>query len=542
MINSIYSETPTRLPQLTRFLPVPLPNTISTEDGLIRRPRAPTLLFQDKKSFGLGTFVGEDEINSRIQDAVSKVRNDLERDIAERLAEAQSAAKEAITKEWTATVDAMDYNHRNELEEAKEEHQIAVNDLKEKHHLKLKRAEARHGRQVTDLRDELQNLKSTVDSDKTTLQELTASKLGLAGRLASCEHELGVALNHIQTMEAQIRQEKQQGALVLRHPPGLAGYNAGGVEWQAAMTWGELQAKRDLAAVEEQLEICQGQFQIYFYKTGELLAAMAADPGKTAHVDGLLLLQEELCNELRQQSIKYLDAWDQEKRERRLEQATFSDAIDLAAMASREVNNHTRYLEISRDGLLKQIEELLQQCKRGITLNEFDRAFADHHEVVKKDNKELGIKVHSLEIKLEEMHGELNRLRAIDRQAEAAVPDHSNELRQLQEEIVRLTKDNETLQIELDIARQDQEKREPETWREVREKILREKDDEIAALRLQIDLDGGQDAASADGLLATENQESADASGPAEEEEVPGVKNNSIWNYKRENGRIFRDV
>ena len=533
--------------RIAQFLPIrpSAPNHVG--DEVIKRPRVPLLFLRDKKSQDLGSSIQEDEINARIKDAVSDVRNGLEKDFAQRMAEAESAAKEATTNEWTATVEAIEYNQHNELEEAREKHQIAVNDLKDKHQLKLKRAVARHDTQMNDLRDELHNLKSTVDSDKATMQELTATKLDLAGKLASCEYELGIARNQIQTIGAQSRQETQQGAAVLRQPQGLAGYNAGGVGRQAAMTWGEMQAREELAGMQEQFRICQEQFQFYYNKTGELWAAMAEAPGKTALIDGLLEKKKELCDALRQKSIEYSNALEEEKRERRLENANFSDAVDLAAKASHEVKNQMRYLEMSRDGLLKQIEELLQRCKRGITLNEFDKAFANHHEVVKKDNKELSIKVHSLEIKIEEMHRESNRLRMIDRQAEAAVPDKTNEILQLKGEIVRLTNDNETLRMETNIARQDQEKREPETWREVREKVLREKDDEIAALRLQLELDGGEGKASVDSPVDVSRVAEEEVSSPvdvsvADEEEVSESNKDTIWTYKRKGGMIFRDV
>ncbi|KAL6713125.1 hypothetical protein ACLMJK_009246 [Lecanora helva] len=379
----------------------------------------------------------EAEIQARIQGAVEDAKAALGRKFASRMAEAKRTVKT-----WQDASDAMEHNHRADLNNVKEKYEVRIEDL-ERQHSALREAKRKNEKDMRQLRKEVRALQSENRSHEDAYKVLYENTQNLTAKLAVSEDNYTQALKQIQH---------------------LRGHS------DSSMTAGEWQARYELAEVQRDYEACYQQGRYYLAKTRELQDILSEDPQRAMLVGDIVAEKEEAVAKQRAIALEYRDALRKEQNERAADQAGFDDAIEVAAAGSRQATIDMRGLDMSRDEAWAQVQELLQRYAKGMTRSEYDSAMDEHYKQLNKAKRELTIKVRGLDLKAKERHTELNKIRRQMRLQEVAKTasnkDYEDEISRLELESKMQENTIGALQFELEIARSDEDNREPGTSEE----------------------------------------------------------------------------
>lgn len=426
------------------------------------RPLEPRNLVDGK------VFIDELELTLRVQQAIKET-------------------KEATDREWQSASAAAEQRHENELEDLREEHQAVIDDLQETHQDQMKKVRKSHGEKMRNIRGELGRAKLETKSVEEALDNTSIERDALRNELrdkdAQLERAVAVAQDLQGNHDFQIRQHPVAIAEVdrsqsteIRSATGPA--TATSARWKQQIT--ELNAT--INQLRDDLSQCQEARNCYIEKFERYYQALTS----TAEKKSLQDMKEEL-DERTSQLQECQAAREEELRAHKVDREMFFNQVAIMGASVRRCEQDNKAMELSRKAALDANEENVRLMRRAVTDNEMDAAVWEQYRILQRDHDELRQNARGHEYKMRGKDEEINALKAQILMNELQGPRHQKRIQQLEAEIQQLKFDYETAVQERDVAIHDQDKREPELWKSIRNRSLKEKDEKIAHLERELE-------------------------------------------------------
>lgn len=429
------------------------------------------------------------------QKEVSGFETHEEIEFAVRIRQAVEATKEATDREWESADAATELRHKNEIEELREEHEDEnlnfrgeifnlneeIFDLKEKYQKDLKKVRKKNGEKMKEARGVFARAISEKNNIEKTLSNITTERDILRDELRAKDKQLDEAFGAAKALQANIIAQTPKGQAE-REISSLTGPVPEGRDPSNVLP-AELHATT--ARLQNDLAECQKVRDFYIAKTERYRDIIVEGPGRADLADYEENREEEL-SVLRKQVQDYKSKLEDERRARTADSEAAWNQLMVIHDSMRRKDLELRAMEASRLAALAANESNIRMMRRPLSDNEIDTAFWEHLRIIEKDFQELQYNVRGHELEKMAKEEELNGFKAKILELELKGPEDNERIRGLEEEIRQANFDYGTAVIERDIARQDQDNREPEVWRLIRDKPLRERDEKIARLEAQL--------------------------------------------------------
>lgn len=420
--------------------------------------------------------------------ACGKQRHD-EFECALRIEQAIEETTEATNREWESANAAAELRHDCEIEELKEDQQATIIDLQEKHQEDLKKVRKKHGDKMKNLRGEVARARLEKNAVEETLKTMSSERDVLRDEVRAKDEQLERAVAAAQALQAnnnniynrQQDAQKEYSAVMwtqLSHNGPLAGL-ALALNNQLEQQATHFDAVA--AQLQEDLTQCQQTRDWYMEKSERYHTALVRTVAKRPRVK-LEEDREEQLVELRLRLRGCEAALDDEQRVRKSESEMFSNQMMSMRECIRRGELDAQAMQLSRKAALAANEANIRMMRRPMSENEVDTAYWEQYRIIQKDYQELQQNADGHEHQKVEKEEEINVLKA----KILGFGKDPKRIYELEEKVRRLEFDYDTALHERDIAVQDQEKREPEVWKSIRDKQLREKDEKIVLLEAQL--------------------------------------------------------
>lgn len=414
-----------------------------------------------------------------------------EAEYALRVEQAIEETKEATNREWESANAATELRHESEIEDLKEDQEAAIVDLQEKHQEDRKRVRRNHGDKMKNLRGEVARARSETTAVEETLVNIKIERKALRDELRAKNDQLERAVMATQTLQANNNIRNYQQTVRVGHIAEMRTHpikNAQLAELVLGLNKQLEQQAAHFNAVTAQLQDdltqCQQTRDWYMEKSERYHSALVQNVAETP----LLKLEgrEEELIQLRSRLCECEAALDDEQRTRAAEGEMFSNQVMSMREGIRRYELDAKAMQLSRNAALAANEAKTRMMGRPMSDNEVDAAFWEQYRIIQKDYQELRQNADGHEQQKAEKEEEINLLKAKVLELGMQGPKDQERIHELVWEVRRLKFDYDTALHELDIAVQDQEKREPELWKSIRDQQLREKDEKIACLEAQL--------------------------------------------------------
>lgn len=409
-----------------------------------------------------------------------------------RIEQAIEETREATNREWESANAAAELRHDCEIEELKEDQQATIIDLQEKHQEDLKKVRKKHGDKMKNLRGEVARARSENTAMGETLKNMSTEGDVLRDELRAKDEQLERAIAAAQAIQANNNIYNRQWDVQSDYSADRwtqLNYN-GPLTGLTLALYHQLEQQATqfdavAAQLRDDLTQCQQTRDWYMEKSEKYHTALVRIFAEKPLVQLEQGREEELV-ELRFRLSECEASLDDEQRVRKAEVEMFSNQVMSMREGIRRHELDAQAMQLSRKAALAANQANIRMMRRPMSDNEIDTAFWEQYRIVQKDYQELRQNADGHEQQKVEKEEEINMLKAKILEVEMQGPKDQKRVYELEEDVRRLEFDYETALHERDIAIQDQEKREPELWKSIRDKQLLEKDEKIARLEAQL--------------------------------------------------------
>lgn len=404
-----------------------------------------------------------------------------------RIQQAIQETREATDREWEIANAATELRHGNEIEELKEDQQDAIIALQEKHKDDLKKVRKKHGDKMRDVRGEVARALSEKKAVQTTSENITTERDVLQEELRTRDEQLERAVAAAQAFQANNdicnhQQDVQSGHFALLTQPIRYGPLSGPAPESFDQPRQQAtQFNAVIAQIQDDLDQCQQTRNWYMEKSEKYHKALVENSARNSVME----LEEDKV-ELRLRLRECEATLSNEQLVRKAEQETYWNQLMIMREEIRRSDLDAKAMDSSRKAALAANEANIRMMRRPMSDNEIDAAFWEQYRIVQRDCQELEQNAKGHEHQKVEKAEDINVLKAKILQLELQGPRDGERIRRLEEESSQLKFDHNTTIYERDMAIQDQGKQEPELWKSIRDRSLKEKDEKIAHLEAQL--------------------------------------------------------